>query len=66
MVLRSALPAAPPLRPPFPYGFPCLASLPRAPMQMRSPTMWLGIAGGLLMAILLYMGIKGSLIIGIA
>lgn len=28
--------------------------------------MWLGIGGGLLMAILLYMGVKGALIIGIA
>ena len=35
-------------------------------LQMRSPTMWLGIAGGFLMCILLYMGVKGSLIIGIA
>ncbi|PRW05836.1 Adenine guanine permease AZG1 [Chlorella sorokiniana] len=33
---------------------------------MRSPAMWLGIAGGFLMCILLYTGIKGSLIIGIA
>lgn len=32
---------------------------------MRSPTMWLGVAGGFLMAILLYMGVKGSLILGI-
>lgn len=34
--------------------------------QMRSPTMWLGIAGGFISAILLYMGVKGALIIGIA
>ena len=34
--------------------------------QMRSATMWLGIAGGYLMAVLMYMGVKGSLIIGIA
>ncbi|KAI3428804.1 hypothetical protein D9Q98_007621 [Chlorella vulgaris] len=33
--------------------------------NMRSPTMWLGIAGGFLMCILLYMGVKGSLILGI-
>ena len=33
--------------------------------QMRSPTMWLGIAGGFLMSLLLYMGVKGALIIGI-
>ncbi|PSC75740.1 Adenine guanine permease AZG1 [Micractinium conductrix] len=33
--------------------------------SMRSPTMWLGIAGGFLMAILLYMGVKGALIVGI-
>jgi xanthine/uracil/vitamin C permease (AzgA family) len=32
---------------------------------MRSPTMWLGVAGGFLMCILLYMGVKGSLILGI-
>ncbi len=47
--------------------FPALQGLcpPPPSPQMRSPTMWLGIAGGLLMAMLLYMGVKGSLIIGI-
>lgn len=44
---------------------PCLP-LAAATPQMRSPTMWLGISGGFLMCILLYMGIKGALIIGIA
>lgn len=33
--------------------------------QMRSATMWLGIAGGVLMAVLLFAGVKGSLVIGI-
>lgn len=54
--LRSA-PTNP--QPPFPLPLPCLA------MQMRSATMWLGIAGGILMAILLFAGVKGSLVIGI-
>ena len=33
--------------------------------QMRSPTLWLGIAGGFISALLLYIGVKGALIIGI-
>ncbi len=32
---------------------------------MRSATMWLGMAGGVLMAVLLFAGVKGSLVIGI-
>ena len=32
---------------------------------MRSPTMWLGIMGGMLMAILMAKGVRGSMIIGI-
>lgn len=39
---------------------------PHACLQMRSPTMWLGIAGGFISCLLLYLGVKGSLIIGIA
>ncbi|KAL6779278.1 hypothetical protein ACKKBG_A11660 [Auxenochlorella protothecoides x Auxenochlorella symbiontica] len=34
--------------------------------QMRSATMWLGIAGGFISALCLYVGVKGALIIGIA
>lgn len=34
-------------------------------MQMRSATMWLGLAGGALMSVLLFAGVKGSLVIGI-
>lgn len=33
---------------------------------MRSPTMWLGISGGVLMALLMAAGVKGPLFIGIA
>lgn len=33
---------------------------------MRSPTMWLGIAGGILMTVLMAWGISGSFVIGIA
>ncbi|GAB4814177.1 hypothetical protein N2152v2_001223 [Parachlorella kessleri] len=32
---------------------------------MRSATMWLGISGGILMALLLFAGVKGALVIGI-
>jgi AGZA family xanthine/uracil permease-like MFS transporter len=32
---------------------------------MRSPTMWLGIAGGVLMSLLLFAGVKGSMVMGI-
>ena len=58
--VRVARAPAAPLSPATPRPRPC------PPTQMRSPTMWLGIAGGFLMCILLYMGVKGSLIIGIA
>lgn len=61
-------PTPSPPRPPasgyarLPHGAPASAAC----LQMRSPAMWLGISGGFLMCILLYMGVKGSLIIGIA
>ena len=31
---------------------------------MRSATLWLGIAGGMLIAILMAKGVKGSIVIG--
>ena len=34
-------------------------------LQMGSATMWLGIAGGVLMALLMSLGVKGGLVIGI-